>query len=488
MISFLSILIYSVFSIPNASANVVDTCKDCNVILISLTSTRPRNMSLYGYKRETTPNINRFFKNSYIFKNAFAPGSLTFTDSISLFFSLSPNIHRAFKRARYEQAAHLLQGYTSLATIFGNNGYTTSAFVADEDYQYGWGIGRTFQSFFDRSSYADNGISFKPMTFSVGTEQLVPLVNRWLDNNKKKKFFLFLQAYDMHCPYGPNGEFSKLYQSPHSSKIPFETECFMNKEEFKEFKIKNKPYVKLQSFFAFRNQSELTYLFDKQDIEFLKSRYDAELTKADHNLGSLFNQIEKLKLDKNTVIIFMADHGDNLGENNFFMKSSPTQKGNLHNANLNYPLIFKIPQRKSKDKFKEQLIQTIDIAPTILDTVGLKSDPKMQGKSFKACFDNSKEINDYVYGYSIRYDVEKVGTFSKTFFEHETLQNHEWKLNFSSQFSNETNKLIKTEYALYHLSKDPLEKINLANSLKSKKEELEKIIQLKRNLYSSVKK
>lgn len=477
LISFFSLIIFN-----NTFGSEIK-CKDCNVILISLTSARPKNMSLYGYKRETTPNLKKFFNESFVYKNAFAPASLTHTDSISLFFSLSTNNHQAFRRGRILESGTYLEKFPTLASVLGKNGYDTMAFVSDEDYEYNWGIGKTFKTYFDRSMYPEYGIRFSPQSYSVGTKQLVPIANKWLEKNKNKKFFLFLQAYDMHCPYGPNEEFKHLFQSPHSNAIPFDSECFMNLHPLKLSKQNGKTGYKLQSFFAYRNQNFQEFFFTKEDLEYLKSRYDAELRKADFYLGSFFEQISKLGLEKNTLIVFMADHGDNLGENNFFMKSSPEGLGNLHSANLNMPLAFKIPGIRNNKKFQNQLIQTIDIAPTILDILTIAPPKEFQGKSFKNNILGDTDINDFLYGFSLRFELEKYGEEATAYYEHDYLIDHNFKYQRSKKYSMKNRELKSEEYYLFDRTKDPEELKNILN--KQTKEYYEKIIYLKRGKYST---
>jgi len=478
-----AIIIFILICILNlAHANEI-SCKNCNIILISLTSARPKNMSLYGYHRETTPNLKKFFNGSFVFKNAYAPASLTHTDSISLFFSLSTNNHQAFRRGRILESANYLDKFPTLATTLNKNGYETIAFVSDEDYEYNWGIGKTFKTYFDRSMYPEYGIRFSPQSYSVGTKQLVPIANKWLDKNKDKKFFLFLQAYDMHCPYGPNEEYSHLFQSPHSKNIPFETECFMNLHPLKPTTQKGKKGYTLQSFFAYRNQNLKEYFFTQDDLNYLKSRYDAELRKADFYLGQFLDHITKLGLEKNTLIVFMADHGDNLGENNFFMKSSPEGLGNLHSANLNMPFAIKVPNSKSKKNFQNQLVQTIDIAPTLLDIVSINAPKEFQGKSFKNNIINDSDINDYLYGFSLRFELEKYGEEATAYYEHDYLIDHNFKYQRSKKFNMKNRELKGEEYFLFDRKNDPDELKNIIT--KQTKDFYEKIIYQKRAKYST---
>jgi len=484
--SFLIILVF-LFLFVNVATSAEKkniSCKNCNLIIISLTSTRKANMSAFGYNRKTTPNIDSFFANSFFFNNAFAPASLTFTDAISLFYSLSPNIHKAFIRKQKQRMSGFLQKYNSLTDILASNGYKTAAFVSDEDYEYSWGIGRTFKYYFDRSYYAENGIVFRPFTYSVGTKNLVPLATKWLETNHKNKFFLFLQGYDMHCPFSPMGNFEKMFEMPHSADIPFTKECFMTKRgpEFEMVKGERKQVLK--SFFSYLKKKEVKYYFDKKDRDYLVSRYDAELAQADFNLSALFEKIKSLKLDKNSVIVFLSEHGDYLGENGYFMKPSPNALGNLHRANLNFPLIIKVPNLNNK-VMQNQIVQTIDVAPTLLDFLELSPDKKMQGKSLKEVLFSQKEINDFSYGYSKRYDLANNDKFVGIF-ELETLQNKDWKINTEQEFREPLLLVEKPQFYLYNLKKDPEEKVNLADREPKVLAQLKAKLEEKRKHYSAL--
>jgi arylsulfatase A-like enzyme len=486
--TYLFIIIFHVFSSLAHSKELHDlksfsVCKECNLIVISMTSSRNRNMSLYNYKRNTTPNINNFFKNSYIFSNAFAPASLTFTDSLSLFYSLSPRTHGSFKRLERKPNLKFLERYSSLTEVLAQHGYKTAAFVSDEDYTYGYGVGRTFQYYFDRSYYSDYKIKFIPYSYSIGTTQLVPIVNNWLRENYKQKFFLFFQAYDMHCPYGPRGEFSRLYETPHSKEIPFTTECFMTQTDVVKKKINGRVKLELKSFFAFLDRHEISYYFDKKDIDYLISRYDAELNQADFNLKSLFDTIETLKLDRNSIIVFLAEHGDNLGENDYFMKLSPNPRLNLQRVNRNFPLAIRTPTSKKKF-FQGQLVQTIDIAPSLLDMLGISPPGSMQGKSIKNILDSNQEINDYIYAYSKMDEWINLRPLPTTFYILESVHNKKWKLDYSLKNKNNSN-LYEEKYFLFNLENDPQEKLNIYNDNPAVAKLLRSVLKHKRNQASS---
>ena len=215
------------------------------------------------------------------------------------------------------------------------------------------------------------------------------------------------------------------------------------------------------------------------------SRYDAELNQTDNNLGALFDLIKSLQLDKNTIVVLMADHGDNLGDNQFFMKMSSTARGNLQRNNLGLPLLITAPGLKNKGITKQdQIIQSIDIAPSLLTMVGIKPSERMQGKSFNSILGTDKDINDFAYAFSIRYDLIKIGEAFKTSFSLESLIGKDWKLDYSKETDLIKSKTKSEQYYLYHLSNDPSEKSDIASSNNQKVIELKKVLESKRIIYS----
>ena len=452
-------------------------CKDCNVIVISLSNLRKKNMSFYGSYRSTTSNIDNFFKDSLIFTHAFAPASLTYTDAISFFYSLQPTAHKFYSRDDRDLSHEILKSYVGFPQVLKSAGYKTAAFVSDEDYNRSNNFGELFDYYFDRDLYRDYGITFYPWKYNIGTKDLVNPTINWLKQNKSEKFFLFFQAYDMHCPYTPMGKFKNLYQKEHNQKINWDT-CHITYSEAERIKKNNKIYYKLYNWMSFiKRVIDDGTLFEKRDLDHLTNLYDAELTNADDNLKPLFEEIEKLGLTKNTIIIFMSEHGDYLGEGGYFMKVAVTAKGNLHNANLNYPLMIRLP-KVNKPFLQKQLVQTIDLAPTILDLVGLKPDEKMQGRSFLNTLRNSRSFNDYAYSPAQRKrDFRFEGNFIV-----QTIQNHEWKYDYY-EHKDFNGKTLNIEESLYHLPEDLEENYDVKDKYHTVLNNMKAAISSKRKQY-----
>ena len=101
-------------------------CVDCNVIMISLSNVSAEHMSLYGYERVTTPNLDAWAKDAIVFENAFTQSSWTLPVGVSLFTSLYPYAHGVTDR--YENNV-LREDIATLPEILRDNGYTTAAFT-----------------------------------------------------------------------------------------------------------------------------------------------------------------------------------------------------------------------------------------------------------------------------------------------------------------------------------------------------------------------
>lgn len=449
-------------------------CKDCNLIIISLTNLRKDNLNLYGYKTNTSPNINRFFENSIKFENALAPASLTFTDLISLFYSLHPVKHNFMNRNDRDKVMPFIKQNLSLPRVLKDNGYETAAFVSDEDYSYDNGLGDQFDLYFDKKYYENYGILFKPWQYNVGTKDLVGPSIKWLDENKNKKFFLFLQAYDVHCPYNPESKFiNSELEKKSNKKIDFSS-CFITLDSVK----KNKSYYELYDWHEFLNKKDQKPIpFRQEDINFLISRYDSEIMQADYYLNKLFVKIKELDLDKKTIIIFMSEHGDYLGENGYFMKAAVSAEGNLHNSNLGFPLLMKLPKLEKSLQFKE-IFQTIDLAPTLLSLLNLEIPKKMQGKSHSDAIFKNEKLNEFAFASASR----KRDFISNGIFISEALQNNRWKLTrFEHQEFNK--KTLKLEYKLFDLENDKMELTNKADDEKTMRDRLIISLEKEREYY-----
>ncbi|MGK7396911.1 MAG: sulfatase [Candidatus Cyclobacteriaceae bacterium M3_2C_046] len=106
-----------------------------------------------------------------------------------------------------------------------------------------------------------------------------------------------------------------------------------------------------------------------------RKAYYACVSYVDAQIGLLLENLERLQLDRNTIVVILGDHGWHLGEHNFWGKHNA-----LHNA-LHAPLIIKMPGMPAAKI--NQIVEYVDIYPTIADLTGIKIPGHVQGKSLK---------------------------------------------------------------------------------------------------------
>lgn len=147
----------------------------------------------------------------------------------------------------------------------------------------------------------------------------------------------------------------------------------------------------------------------------------------------LVNNLKKLGLAENTLIIISSDHGESLREHNRYF-----QHGGLpFDTLLRVPLIFKYDPITHKNKIIEEQVSSADIVPTLFDILKIKYPKSVEGKSFFCLFKGKKE----------KYDKY---AFSKCAVSIYSLRTKEWKLIY---FGN------SKKYALYDLENDKEEMI-----------------------------
>lgn len=425
-------------------------CKDCNIVIISLTNTRKDHVGLYGYERDTTPNIDEFFKNSLIFENAFAPASWTLPVAASFFSSLFPYAHGVMDRY---VGSRLSDDVVTFTELLKQNGYQTAGFTGGGDY------GRRFNFSQGFDVYVDEGGSTGPVSY-FGTEESLPEAMKWLNSiDIKSKFFLFVQGFDTHCPFAPKEPFNGKFIGDLKSNINYNT-CLWTFEQTNPIYKNGIKYwpVKTMSGPEGIRDMELT----DEDVKYMLALYDGEIAQADDNLRSFFQAIKDKNLEKNTIFIFISEHGDLFGEHGRFMRGGPL-RGTFYDPVLNFPLVIKHPKIDVPQKI-DALVQTVDLMPSLLEILGIHDSQreKRQGKSIVPVIMGTREVNSYVYAGSQYKAINN--DFFNGFSKIEMIRNKEWKF-IREEVQEEGNNEDKiNRYELFNVVVDKNEDVNLYGS------------------------
>lgn len=127
-----------------------------------------------------------------------------------------------------------------------------------------------------------------------------------------------------------------------------------------------------------------------EQIKHVRKEYCALLTMCDDTLGRLLDKMDELDLWRDTMLIVNTDHGFLLGEHDWWAKCVQP----WYNENAHIPLFVWDPRSGKKGERRSALVQTIDIAPTILDFFGVEIPADMQGKVLRDTVDHDANVRE----------------------------------------------------------------------------------------------
>jgi arylsulfatase A-like enzyme len=436
-----------------------------NVILIILDALRPDHVNCYGYHKETSPHIDELAARGVLFKNAFSQSSLTLPSTLSIFSSLYPFSHGV----QYMYKDVIPDTITTLAQVLEQNGYKTSWFGDTIDPHTGGARGmlKGFQEKFDM--------------YSKNLEQ----VCSWIRENRERPFFATIHSYNVHEQLFPffraenaftasvPKDFTDILDGVKKKRWDRIRDLFLNNRAFLIEKM-GEQWVEENARYFLQPFSVQLYdsMVGRQDLMTQKLKRD-ELSKAalysvlnslnepevkhllmlldgalfdvDRGIGRLVLELKRSGIYDKTLIIITADHG-----NEFKEHGKVGHGATVYDEAIHVPLIFSFPGWDKKIE-TEELAQSIDIAPTLLDILRIPVPEQMQGKSLAGIMKRKKGAlsNEYVFSQS------PAGAVS--------VRSKEWKFicNFLEveSFGARADGIIQGE--LYDLTKDKSERCNI---------------------------
>ena len=139
---------------------------------------------------------------------------------------------------------------------------------------------------------------------------------------------------------------------------------------------KNTPinWIILVSGYLQRRQFGINKWVSKTELRSARHGYYAMISELDHHIGRILDNLEKLSLTENTIVVFTSDHGEWLGEHLRY------GKGYLgHDCVSRVPLIIRYPRKIAKGKNVTQIVEGIDVVPSLLDYSGIPIPQHLQG-------------------------------------------------------------------------------------------------------------
>lgn len=324
------------------------------IIWITVDALRWDHMSLYGYDIPTTPNLEAFARGATVYSNCLAQSSGTGQSVPSMLSGTTPYRHGGVCETR-----RLPEAIDLLPELLRDHGYHTIAQSANHWVSPRYGMGQGFEEFIVHNT--DNELfiydimkllmrlapwevfrmrEFLPSYAYVPIRHLIDESIEILKRqNRARPFFLYLQPIDPHGPYQPP------FRYVHPDKRSFHRDDYISYWDLK-------PGVTV----------------NPAQREIIVALYDGEIAYSDAELGRFFEALHRMDLFEPSMIIITSDHGEHFQEHGFWRHSN-----SLYQELVHIPLIIKDPYQ-SKGQVINHRVASIDIAPTILDIIGVRYD------------------------------------------------------------------------------------------------------------------
>jgi len=188
---------------------------------------------------------------------------------------------------------------------------------------------------------------------------------------KQEPFFLAVGFWKPHLPFNPPKKYWDLYD-----RSPITTPANPTPP-------KNVPTV------ALHNGRELLGAkgrkLSKEEVIELRTGYLAGISYLDAQVGKVINELDRLKLSDNTIIVFWSDHGFHLGEHGLWCKTS-----NFEN-DAHVPLMISVPDTNQAGKTSNALVELLDMYPTLVELCHLQKPENLEGKSLVPILNDSTQ-------------------------------------------------------------------------------------------------
>jgi arylsulfatase A-like enzyme/Flp pilus assembly protein TadD len=369
--------------------------KRLNLILITLDTARADAFGAYGQAMPTSPHIDRMAQEGVLFDDAMTASPSTLPSHATIMTGLLPFAHGVRSNTGYL----LGEEQTTLAEILTGRGYTTSAEIAAPVIGRHTRLDQGFLKYREPSDYdierkkifvadpnAKNGrrlIEAHDRDGSDITKHGLEFIERNRDGDRP--FFLWLHYFDPHI----------AYQAPTAFRVGFE-----------------------------------------------QSAYHAEIHYTDHQVGRILKALRQTGLRERTLVVLTSDHGEGLGEHD-----ESTHSFFVYESTMRVPLLLWGPGSIPQGRRISTPVRTTDIAPTILEWLGLPAPPAIHGRSLRPLVDREPDAGVPGPGYGE--SVEPLALFGSSMLR--TLRTGDWKY------------IHKLEPELYRVDRDPGELENLAS-------------------------
>jgi len=321
--------------------------KTPNIVLFGIDSLRRDHMSLYGYKRQTTPHIEKYAMGGVVFENCFSPHVPT-TPGYSNMLTGRDCFGTDVVGLSQKKIA---DGVPVLAEVLRDQGYNTTCVG------FQWNAaGRGYDKYIDFPGWGPDREDGRAHKAEALNEVVLPELDRLAAEDKP--FFLFLRHMDPHSPYLPPEPFMNMF---------FQGDAFDPNDKRMEPVYKFKPFADYISSWIPEGCTNPDYVI---------SQYDGAVAYMDSCIQILLTKIKDLGIEDDTIVVFTSDHGETLYDHDCYFDHHGT-----YDPTLVVPLAIRWNGHLPAGKRIKDYCQLKDFMPTLLDLMGIDAGLTFDGRS-----------------------------------------------------------------------------------------------------------
>lgn len=326
--------------IPTA-AETQSRIKPPNILLYVVDTLRADALSPYGNPTVETSAIERVAREGTLFERAYAQSSWTRPSMASLLTATYPAVHGVQHLNDVLPEASLL-----LSEALAGHGYHTAVITSNPNIGTFFGFDQGVDDFIELYTRRSTGrVSVKELV--TPADEVVDRALQWLET-AREPFLLVVLSIDPHSPYSPPADFDRYGKN-------------------QDGRDKGRA--------PFLNRRDLT----KADKQRIQSLYLGEVSFSDHEVGRLMNSLEERGQAEHTIVALTSDHGEQFWEHG--------ERGHgkaLWDESVHIPLILRYPPAVPAGNRVAEIVESIDLFPTLMTLAGLSIPDEIDGRDLFA--------------------------------------------------------------------------------------------------------
>lgn len=377
-----------------------------NILVVMADQVAARALSMYGNGVCKTPNLERLARAGVVFENAYTPSPLCAPARASLMTGcLSPSIRC------YDNASELTADRPTIPHFLGHLGYhsvlcgkmhfvgpdqvhgfneriTTDIYPANFAWMPNWAKGPSFiSSGVTLASVVEAGPCVRNMQMDYDDEVAYQGIQKLYDlarRPEQQPFFMTISFTNPHTPFTISQDYWDMYPDedldmPSAPDVPFEQLDYHSKGLF---------------FAHGRHLHDIS----EQNLRDSRRAYYGMISYIDDKLGSILDTLEETGLSENTIVCFISDHGEMLGERGMWYKH------HFWEWSSHVPMILAFPDGRHTGRCTKN-VSLIDLLPTFVECAGgasLEGAPEVHGNSLLPLLEGRGEewkdtvVSDYL--------------------------------------------------------------------------------------------